>query len=102
MGWLRSREHWAVFEASFLSDAGVPVFESTNPLKSVCLRPDGSGWSGEVETLRRTELSIYTSQAAAQVFLNEVLLPESTVAGPAARWLMPSQGKYTFRIIRSS
>ena len=102
MGWLRSREHWAVFEASTLREAGGPVFESTAPLKSVCLWPDGRGWAGEVETLRRTELSLYTGGSAGQVFLNEVLLPESTLVGPAARWLMPSQGKYTFRIIRSA
>jgi hypothetical protein len=102
MAWLRSREHWAAFDVSKLREGGTPVFESTNPLKAVCLRPDGPGWTGEVETLRRTELSIYTDGKVEQVFLNGVLLPESTVAGPAARWLMPSQGKYTFRIIRSA
>ena len=101
VGWLRSREHWAVFEARFLNEAGVPVFECTNPVKSVSVRPDERGWAGEVETLRRTELTVYTAQPGSQVFLNEVLLPELTLDGRAARWLMPSRGKYAFRIVRA-
>jgi hypothetical protein len=98
IAWLRSRQWFAVYEARSLAVASEMVFESTQPLRSLCLWPEGEGLAATVEAARRDELVLYAEWPIGQVFLNNVLLPDSLIDGRAAHIPLPSIGLYSVRI----
>jgi hypothetical protein len=102
IAWLRSRSHFAVYEAKTLSYASQPVMGSTAPLRSLCLWPQGAGLNATVETTRRLDLSLQIDWSIGQVFLNDVLLPASFHTGPAASIPIPSIGVFDIRIVPDS
>ena len=101
IAWLRSREHWAVYEASFLQVRETPVFKSSSRLHALSLSPDATGWIGQAETLQQTELSLQVDGVVAEITLNRVRLPPPSRPGQEVRLSMLSRGRYTFRIVRA-
>ena len=100
VAWLRSRECWAVFDASALQVGEAPVFKSSARLHALSLKPDASGLAGEAEALRLTELSLFIDGNVQDAYLNGVRMPAASLNGQGVRLLLLGPGQYSFRIVR--
>jgi Heparinase II/III-like protein/Heparinase II/III N-terminus len=100
VAWLRSRESWAVFDASTLQVEESMIFQSSARLRALSLKPTAAGLAGEVEATRQTELTLFVAGNVQDAYLNGVRLPASRLMGQTVRLLLPAPGHYRFEIIR--
>ena len=99
VAWLRTPEHWAVFDASRLQMEGTMIFESSSQLTALSLKPGSAGLVGEVEAARQTEVTLYAQSSVQDAYLNAVRLPASRLVGSAVRLLLMAPGEYRFQIV---
>jgi Heparinase II/III N-terminus/Heparinase II/III-like protein len=102
VAWLRSRECWAVFDASTLQAGELPVFQSSSRLTALSLGATTTGLAGEAQAMRQTEITLFVEGEVQDAYLNAVRLPASRVTGQAVRLLLLAGGHYHFEIIRHS
>jgi hypothetical protein len=99
VAWLRSAEHWAIYEARQLALGEQTLLASSETLKAMSLRRSGGGLAGDVETQRQTELTLFVHSPVEAAFLNGVRLPTAWLIGQAVRLLLISAGTHHFEIV---